>query len=319
MAEPLLTVEGLKTHFRASARAPVIRAVDGVDLTVAAGEVLGLVGESGCGKTTTGKSLCRLIEPTDGRIVFEGQDITHLDRRAMMPLRRRIQFVFQDPFASLNPRLRVGAILAAPFEIHGLAKGQELLDRVAGLLRLVGLSPDAARRYPHEFSGGQRQRIGIARALALEPRLLIGDEPVAALDVSVQAQIINLLERLRREQGLTYILISHNLAVVSHICDRVAVMYLGRIVESGTRDSIFFDAKHPYTQALLDAVPQPRPGGGRRRPEHVGGDPPSPAQPPSGCHFHPRCPRAMPRCRQEAPVLRDLGGGHHVSCHLYPP
>ncbi|MEK0083743.1 ABC transporter ATP-binding protein [Benzoatithermus flavus] len=317
MAEPLLAVEGLETHFRSSARGPLIRAVDGVDLTLAAGEVLGLVGESGCGKTTTGKTVCRLIEPAAGRIRFEGQDITHLGRREMLPLRRRIQFVFQDPFASLNPRLRVGAILAAPFEIHKIAKGTELEDRVAALLRLVGLSPDAARRYPHEFSGGQRQRIGIARALALEPRLLIGDEPVAALDVSVQAQIINLLDRLRREQGLTYILISHNLAVVNHICDRVAVMYLGRIVEEGTRESIFFDAKHPYTQALLDAAPEPRPGA-RRRPEPIGGDPPSPAKPPSGCHFHPRCRHAMPRCRQEAPVLRDRGGGHRVACHLHP-
>jgi peptide/nickel transport system ATP-binding protein len=316
-AGPLLEVEGLATHFRVGRRHQLLRAVDGVDLRLEEGEVLGLVGESGCGKTTTGRTILKLIEPTSGRITFEGRDITGLSARAMVPLRRQMQFIFQDPFASLNPRLSVGAILAAPFEIHKVARGTELQDRVATLLRTVGLPPEAARRYPHEFSGGQRQRIGIARALALHPRLVIGDEPVAALDVSIQAQIINLLDRLRRELGLTYILISHNLGVVAHICDRVAVMYLGRVVETAPRDALFFEPKHPYTRALLSAVPDAVPR--RRRAERtvLPGDPPSPARPPSGCRFHTRCPAVMPRCRQESPPLYDTGGGQRVACHLY--
>jgi peptide/nickel transport system ATP-binding protein len=314
MPEPLLRVENLTVHFRASPRGPVVRAVDGVDLEVGDGEVLGLVGESGCGKTTTGKSILKLTEPTSGSIVFAGRDLAPLRPRDMMPYRRRMQFVFQDPYASLNPRQRVGDILAAPFEIHGIARGRDAADRVAGLLHQVGLPPEAALRYPHEFSGGQRQRIGIARALAHEPKLLIGDEPFAALDVSVQAQIINLLDRLRTERALSYILISHNLAVVSHICDRVAVMYLGRIVETGPRDAIFFDPRHPYTRALLAAVPQTRPG--VRRLPAVKGDLPSPARPPGGCRFHTRCAQVMPVCRQETPPWRLHGGGHRSACHL---
>ena len=321
MVENLLEVRGLRTHFPILSkilrrRIGSVRAVDGVDLDVKPGEVLGIVGESGSGKTTAGKSILRLIEPTAGSIVFEGCDITHLPAAEMLPLRQRMQIVFQDPMSSLNPRMTVGRILAAPFEIHGVAKGADARARVLDLLRLVGLPEEAAGRYPHELSGGQRQRVGIARALALRPALIIGDEPVSALDVSIQAQIMNLLKRLQGELGLTYILISHNLGVVSHICDRVAVMYLGRIVESGPREALFFDPKHPYTEALLAAVPSPDPGARRRR-VPLGGDIPSPANPPSGCAFHPRCPSAMPRCAVEAPLPVALGGGHSVACHLH--
>ena len=321
MAEPLLEVVGLRKHFPIRSqllrqRVGTVRAVDGLDLSVMAGSVLGIVGESGSGKTTAGKTILRLIEPTAGNIVFEGRDITHLSQTAMMPLRRRMQIVFQDPMSSLNPRMTIGRILAAPFEIHGVARGAEVRDRVADLLRLVGLPAEAAQRYPHEFSGGQRQRVGIARALALRPRLIIGDEPVSALDVSIQAQIMNLLKRLQGELGLTYILISHNLGVVSHICDQVVVMYLGRVVESGPREALFFDPKHPYTEALLAAVPSADPGHARRR-VVLAGDVPSPADPPSGCAFHPRCPRAMARCSREAPVATELAGGHRVACHLF--
>jgi len=321
MHERLLDVRGLRTHFPIVSkilrrRIGSVRAVDGVDLSLGAGDVLGVVGESGSGKTTTGKTILKLIEPTEGSIVFEGRDITRLPAREMIPLRRRMQIIFQDPMSSLNPRMTVGRILAAPFEIHGIARGSKCRDRVAELLRLVGLPAEAAQRYPHEFSGGQRQRVGIARALALRPRLIIGDEPVSALDVSIQAQIMNLLMRLQRELGLTYILISHNLGVVSHVCNRVAVMYLGRIVETAPREALFFDPKHPYTEALLAAVPSAEPGSHRGR-AVLGGDAPSPANPPRGCAFHPRCPRAMPRCAEEAPTLTNLTGGHQVACHLY--
>ena len=322
MTRELLATRDLRTHFKVFSSVlrrvvNVVRAVDGVDLSVDAGGVLGIVGESGSGKTTTGKTILKLIEPTGGQIRFEQRDITHLSPAEMMPLRRQMQIIFQDPLSSLNPRMTVGRILAAPFEIHRVASGSEVRDRVAALLRIVGLAPEAALRYPHEFSGGQRQRIGIARALALHPRLVIADEPVSALDVSIQAQILNLLQRLQDELGLTYILISHNLGVVSHICDRVVVMYLGRIVESAPREALFYDPKHPYTEALLSAVPIPEPGRARKR-VVLTGDVPSPARPPSGCAFHPRCPRAMPRCSLESPVLTSLPDGHQVACHLYP-
>jgi len=269
MSEPLLELRNLRKHYvtrqgllrRAG---PPVKAVDGVSLSVQRGEVLGLVGESGCGKSTTGKTILKLIEPTGGSIHFAGEDITHWSRQRMLPLRRQMQIIFQDPYGSLNPRLSIGTILAAPFEIHGTAPAEEIPDRVGALLRLVGLPSEAAQRHPHEFSGGQRQRIGIARALALRPQLIIADEPVSALDVSIQAQIINLLQRLRAELRLTYVFISHNLGVISQICDRVAVMHRGRVVELAPRDSLFFDARHPYTRMLLAAVPQPVPGPRRR-------------------------------------------------------
>jgi oligopeptide/dipeptide ABC transporter ATP-binding protein len=323
MTEPLLQVRGLEVHFPIRSamlrrRIGTVRAVDGVDLDVARGETLALVGESGCGKTTTGKSILRLIEPTGGSIRFAGEDIARHPHARLAPFRRRMQIVFQDPYASLNPRMTVGGILAAPYEIHRIGDAKDRAERVAALLRTVGLPPEAARRYPHEFSGGQRQRIGIARALALQPELVIGDEPVSALDVSIQAQIINLMKRLQAELGLAYIMISHNLAVVSHVADRVAVMYLGRVVETAPREALFFDAQHPYTQALLSAVPEPVPG--RRRARQVPqGDVPSPANPPTGCHFHPRCPHAMPRCAQETPAPRIIAPGHAVACHLVTP
>ncbi|MGG5811740.1 ABC transporter ATP-binding protein [Falsiroseomonas sp. CW058] len=317
MDEPLLAVRGLKVHFPVRAglmrrQVGTVQAVDGVDLELHRGETLALVGESGCGKTTTGKAILRLIEPTAGEIRLDGVDIARHGQAALKPVRRRMQIVFQDPNASLNPRLTVGAILAAPFEIQGIPGAAE---RVPGLLRMVGLPAEAARRYPHEFSGGQRQRIGIARAMALEPELIVGDEPVSALDVSIQAQIVNLMERLQAERGLAYIFISHNLAVVSHIADRVAVMYLGRIVETAPREALFFDARHPYTQALLSAVPEAVPRRTRRR-QVLQGDVPNPARPPAGCRFHPRCPHAMPVCRTESPAMRRVAEGHEVACHL---
>lgn len=320
MGETLLSVEGLRVHFpirSAMLRRQIgaVRAVDGVDLAVARGETLALVGESGCGKTTTGKAILRLVDSTSGAIRLGGEDIARHDAKRLAPFRRRMQIIFQDPHASLNPRLSVGAILTAPYEIHDIGTPSDRPDRVAALLATVGLPGEAARRYPHEFSGGQRQRIGIARALALRPELIIGDEPVSALDVSIQAQIINLLAKLRAEFGLSFLFISHNLAVVAHIADRVAVMYLGRVVETGTREEIFFDPKHPYTQALLSAVPEPVPGGRRQR-QMLTGDVPNPAKPPSGCGFHPRCPMAMDVCRKLAPETRSLSPTHSTACHL---
>ncbi len=291
-----------------------VRAVDGVSFKLMRGETLALVGESGCGKSTTARLVLRLIEPSAGSVYFEGTDITEMGGAPLRRLRRRMQIVFQDPFASLNPRMQVGAILDEPLLLHGMGDADARKARVAQLLDLVGLAPYHANRYPHEFSGGQRQRIGIARALAVEPSLVVCDEPVSALDVSIQAQVVNLLKDLQQRLGLSYLFIAHDLAVVKHMADRVAVMYLGRIVEIGPKDALFATPRHPYTRVLLDAIPRPDP----RRAERVavpGGDLPSPLNPPPGCHFHTRCAFATDRCKTEAPSLRELADGHAVSCH----
>ncbi|GAB4178154.1 MAG: dipeptide ABC transporter ATP-binding protein [Thalassobaculales bacterium] len=322
MSGPLLQADGLVKHFAVrgglSLGGPrkVVRAVDGVSLAVQRGETLALVGESGCGKSTLGRLMLRLIEPTAGRIRFDGVDITGLGDAAMRGFRRRLQIIFQDPYSSLNPRMTVAEILGEPMLVHGIARGTELADRVAELLGLVGLAPAHGRRYPHEFSGGQRQRVGIARALASGPELVVGDEPVSALDVSIQAQIINLLQDLQRRLGLTLVVVAHDLAVVKHMADRVAVMYLGRIVEQGATETLFASPRHPYTRALLAAIPRPDPAerGARLVLE---GDVPSPVNPPPGCHFHTRCPVAVARCAAEPPVLESDGGGGAVACHRW--
>ena len=320
---PLLEVRQLVKEFHVrtgllGGTTGVVRAVDGVSFTIRRGETLGLVGESGCGKTTTGRCILQLERPTSGAILFEGRDLTALDETALRAFRRRIQVIFQDPYSSLNPRMTVGQILAEPIAVHGIVPDRHArAARVQDLLRHVGLLPQHAHRYPHQLSGGQRQRVGIARALAMEPALIICDEPVSALDVSIQAQIINLLEDLQAEFGLTYLFIAHDLSVVRHISDRVAVMYLGRIVELADRKSLYDEPLHPYTRALLSAVPIPDPELEASRERTVlRGEVPSPLHPPSGCVFHPRCPVAVARCREEVPELREIKPGHWAACFL---
>ncbi len=319
--ETLLSVENLEVHFPIkkgllSRTAGYVYAVDGVSLTLQKGETLGIVGESGCGKTTTGLAVLRLIEPTAGTVRFGETDITALSTSELRALKKEIQMIFQDPYSSLNPRMTVNHILRDPMEIHDMYPGAERKERIAYLLEKVGLRPEQGRRYPHEFSGGQRQRIGIARALALNPQVIIGDEPVSALDVSIQAQIINLLIDLQQEFHLSYIIIAHDLAVVEHICDRIAVMYLGKVVELSDYNNVYAIPKHPYTQALLSAIPVADPRVKKER-MILKGDVPSPINPPSGCAFHPRCPHRMDVCDQKVPELKDIGSNHQVACYLY--
>ena len=317
---PVLEVEGLKKHF--PVKKGVIRrtvgqvyAVDGVSFQVGEAETLGLVGESGCGKSTVARTVLRLLEPTAGTIRLGGHDITRLSKAALRPHRREMQIIFQDPFSSLNPRMSAGDIVGEPLEVHGLVRGRAKAERIAELFEQVGLSPAQMKSFPHEFSGGQRQRVSIARALALNPRLIVADEPVSALDVSIQAQVINLMMDLQRERKLSYLFIAHGLAVVEHISHRIAVMYLGKIVEYADKTTLFRNPLHPYTEALLSAVPVPNPRLKRAK-RHLAGDVPSPVNPPPGCPFHTRCAYAEARCRTDVPPLREVGPGHWVSCHL---
>jgi len=319
MNKPLLEVRGIKKHFTSKkglwGTGKTVRAVDGVDLTLYDGEVVSIVGESGCGKSTLGRCVLRLIEPTEGTISFNGTDIRAMKAEELRRTRREMQLVFQDPYASLNPRKTIGDILRLPLHIHGIGTAQEQREKVKRMIEIVGLTETHLGRYPHEFSGGQRQRIGIARALILQPKLIVADEPVSALDVSVQAQILNLMQDLKQEFKLTYMFISHDLSVVRHISDRVAVMYLGRIVEVADKKSLYESPQHPYTKALLSSVPIPNPEIKKER-IILEGDLPSPSNPPSGCTFHPRCPYAIDRCRSEAPALKQIKDGRLVSCHL---
>ena len=323
--DPVLAVRDLKVHFPITSgvvmkrQVGTVKAVDGVSFSVARGETLGLVGESGCGKSTTGLAVLRMLDITSGTVEFEGEDISGYDRARMRPIRAKMQVVYQDPYGSLNPRMKVADIVGEPLVVHGLASDRDRYRaRVAGLLKMVGLLPDMAERYPHEFSGGQRQRIGIARALALEPTLLICDEPVSALDVSIQAQVVNLFMELQERLGLTYIFIAHDLSVVRHISDRIAVMYLGRIVEVATRDQLYKDPLHPYTQALLAAVPIADPEIEVQRGQQIiMGEIPSALRPPPGCRFHTRCPQAMEVCMSVDPPMKEMADGRAVACHLH--
>jgi oligopeptide transport system ATP-binding protein len=321
VSEPLLQVKGLKKYFPITGgvfgkKISEVKAVDDVTFTVYKGETLGIVGESGCGKSTTGRMLLRLIEPTEGSIVFEGKEVTKLSKSELRKMRRDMQMIFQDPFASLNPRHTVEKILEEPLVVHGIGSKEERKKRVQEMLEVVGLGRYHAKRYPHQFSGGQRQRIGIARVLMTNPKLIIADEPVSALDVSIQAQVLNLLEDLQKEFGLTYIFIAHDLGVVRHISDRVGVMYLGRLVELADSDQLYESPKHPYTKALLSAVPIPDPEY-KKESQLLSGDLPNPANPPQGCAFHTRCSACMDICKQKRPEMKEVEKGHYVACHLY--
>ena len=318
----VLEVKNLCKYFPANkgifSKKSYVKAVDGVSFTINRGETLGLVGESGCGKTTTGRTVLKLYEPTSGNIIFKGQDITKLSEKQMVPLRKNMQMIFQDPYASLNPRMTVGDIIGEAIDIHGLYKGEEREKRIRYLLDKVGLSGAHINRYAHEFSGGQRQRIGIARALAVEPDLIVCDEPISALDVSIQAQVINMLEELQEELGLTYLFIAHDLSMVKHISTHIGVMYLGNLVEKGTSDEVYSNPKHPYTKALLSAVPIPDPRVAKNNQRIIlEGDIPSPIDPPPGCRFKGRCKYAKPICSEECPSLKEVEPGHFVACHLY--
>ena len=322
-SDALLQIRGLKKHFPITSgivfkrKIGAVKAVDGITLSVGKGETLGLVGESGCGKSTAGRSITKLLEPTEGSVIFDGQEIAHLAPSRMRPLRREIQMIFQDPYSSLNPRHTIGAIVGAPFRVQDLKTENGIKAEVQGLLERVGLSPEHYNRYPHEFSGGQRQRIGIARAIALRPKLIVCDEPVSALDVSIQAQVVNLLEDLQNEFGIAYIFVAHDLSVVRHISDRVAVMYLGKLMELADRDALYASPLHPYTQALLSAVPLPDPDREHKRERILlVGDLPSPINPPSGCVFHTRCWKVQDLCRVEVPVFREISPGHQIACHF---
>jgi oligopeptide/dipeptide ABC transporter ATP-binding protein len=323
MTQPLLKLEGLKKHFPTTTGGAfskvkgTVKAVDGIDLEINAGQTIGLVGESGCGKTTAGRTILKLYEPTEGKIIFEGEDLAPLSPKKMKPYRSQMQMIFQDPFASLNPRQTVGSLIAAPFQIQGITPEGGVIEEVQRLMARVGLNPEHINRYPHEFSGGQRQRIGVARAIALKPKLIVADEPVSALDVSIQAQVVNLLEDLQDEFNMAYIFVAHDLSVVQHISDRVIVMYLGKVMEEADKVDLFSHPRHPYTKALLSAVPVPDPKIGRARERIIlQGDLPSPVNPPAGCVFNTRCWKAQDRCRTEVPQLMQIGTNHRIACHF---